>query len=986
MHYAGRLDEMLDSYRFRACFQGGKNPREGDEDQKRDKDARLGDLYLAVGNVTEALAYYKQALAAIEDDDDVARLDAVIKVSACLRRQGKAQEALSFVESVMGGFGGRCRRDLLAEKATLLCFVGRYGEAVRVCEEAQKQGVGVDLEKDARLYLVLGHVLARLCRWQQAVVCLEQAATFGRMCGDLTTRGNALNNLGIVYKNICRFRESATYLAKAVRIARRQSDDASLGVRLLNLANTLFKTGEIEKAQRAVLECQRIATTLNLARTMVQASICRARIEIVKGEWDSAQAVITAALAHTACRDDPRLWLIARETLADLVMARRDFGKARAILEECVDAVSLHAKDVEAELKTRLAAAYIGLGQAKKAAMCAEAAAGIAEDTGDLYEAGRALRLMAVTASSEASLEYISRAERVFDRIGARLELAITLHARSRLKATEPAQVAACLERAVGLFRRCSARRHSVSALCSLALAYETRSEHERALTCLAEAVRFGSDLQDRKLISETRLEVDSAFSMRLRTRPADRPVTVEGAVSMLRSRFGVHSIVLARDADRGLPLVVKAWGISEGAAARLAETVASRPVNPLMCSNVSDMVSPTGTTCRLGSLLAVKFGPDGGARIIVGWPPDAASAHGGTDPHVMVAAYYGVMQTLAAFETVACASPFPERPICIAGMITADRCLKSTLLSLPRIAEGSASILITGETGTGKELIAKAIHAMSSRRNKPFVVQNCAALPEQLLETELFGHKAGAFTGARGEKKGLLEVAEGGTFFLDEVGEVSASIQAKMLRAIETHEIRRVGDTVSRKIDARFLSATNKNLEEEVEAGRFRGDLYYRLNVVSVNLPPLRERTGDAELLASIFLERFARRAGKRVEAISDEAMRAMAGYDWPGNVRQLENEVEKAVTLVAAGGVVTPDLLSACVTGEVTDRRRPGLKDELRTIERRRILAALRKCGWNKTHAARLLGSLSRPALVAKMKRLGIPLKPVDGMGPTA
>ncbi len=978
---------MLESYRFRACFQGGQYPREGDVDDKSGKDAKLGDLYLAVGNASEALAYYKKALAVIGEDDDEARLDAVVKVSACLRRQSQSQGALSFVESVLGSFTGRYKRDLLAEKATLLCLVGRYGEAARVCEEAQEQGAGGDLEKDARLYLVLGHVLARLCRWQQAVVCLEQAATFGRMCGDLTTRGNAFNNLGIVHKNLCRFRESATFLARAVRIARQQSDDASLAVRLLNLATTLFKTGEIEKAHRAVLECQRIATTLNLARTMVQASICRARIEMVKGDWDSARAVMEAALADSAGREDPRLCLIARETLADLLTAQGDFTKARQMLEECVDAVSLHAKDVDAELKTRLAAAYIGLGQRKKAGLCAEAAARIAEGTGDLYEAGRALRLMAVTAPSEASSEYISRAERVFDRIGARLELAITLHTRSRLKATDPKQAVACLERAIRMFKKCSARKHLVRALCSLALAYEKGLEHEKALTCLAEAGKRSSDLRERKLISDTRLKVDLSFSNTFTADSAGPPVTVEAVVSLLRSRFGVRSVVLARGDHKGPPSVVRVWGISQGAAAELVQIVASRDVNLLICSNVSDIMDSQSPGDRLGSLLAVRFGSNnGGALLVAGWPPDRVSAHGGTEPHLMVAAYYEIAHRLSAFETAAGPARFPNQPICVGGMITADRCLKSILLSLPRIAEGSASVLIEGETGTGKELIARAIHAMSPRRHKPLVVQNCAALPEQLLETELFGHKAGAFTGARGEKKGLLEIAEGGTFFLDEVGEVSAPTQAKMLRAIETHEIRRVGDTVSRTIDVRFLSATNKNLEEEVEAGRFRGDLYYRLNVVSVSLPPLRERTGDVELLASIFLDRFTKSTGKRVEAISDGAMRAMVGYDWPGNVRQLENEVEKAVTMVGPGGVITPDLLSACVTGEIKDRRPLGLRDELRMVERRRILAALRRCGWNKTHAARLLGDLSRPALVAKMKRLGIPLKPVTGVGPTA
>jgi two-component system response regulator HydG len=983
MHNAGRLDEMLESDRFRTCFQGGKYPREGEGDEHSEKDARLGDLYLAIGNVNEALAYYKRALASIRENDDQARLEVALKASACLRRQSQSQEALSFVESVLGSFTGRCRRDLLAEKATLLCHVGRYGEAVRVCEEAQKQEVGGDREKDARIYLVLGHVLARLCRWQQAIVCLEQAAAFGRMCGDLTTRGNALNNLGIVYKNLCRFNESAAFLGKAVKIARQQHNDASLAVRLLNLANTLFKMGSTEKAHKAVLECRRIATTLNLGRTRIQSSICLARIEMVKGEWDAARVGIEQALSYTSQIDDPRLILIARETLADLLLEQGSFQEAREILEECANSVSLHAKDVNAELKTRLAAAYIALGHRKKARACAEAAAGIAESIGDLYEAGRALRLMAVTAAENSS-EYLSRAERLFDRMGAQLELGITLHTKSRLRGIDEKTSVECLERAIRIFRRCDARRRMVRSLCSLALAYEGAMEHEKALTCLAEAGRLGGGRLEFQLVSKTRLKVDDSFSCRFAAKPMDRLLSADDAVSLLRSRFGVRAVVLAQETDGGPARVVKVWGISHGDAGDLVRVVADKDCNPLIYSNVKEIMAPAGKSDDVGSLLAVRFGVQHSKSILIAcWPADTISAYGGARPHLMVAAYYEISHRFPVFETAAEPRRFLSQPLCVGGIITADRCLKSILLSLPRIAKGSANVLITGETGTGKELVARAIHAMSPRCKKPLVIQNCAALPEQLLESELFGHKAGAFTGAKGDKKGLLEIAEGGTFLLDEVGDVSPSIQAKMLRAIETGEIRRLGDTVSCSVDARFLSATNKNLEEEVEAGRFRGDLYYRLNVVAVNLPPLRDRHHDVELLSLFFLARFARTIGKPVKGISDDAMRAMVAYTWPGNVRQLENEVEKSVTMVEPGRAITPDLLSPSVAGLRRERRSLGLKDELRTIEKRRIVDALNRCAWNKTHAARLLGDLSRPALVAKMKRLGIPLKPAGGDG---
>jgi transcriptional regulator with PAS, ATPase and Fis domain len=286
--------------------------------------------------------------------------------------------------------------------------------------------------------------------------------------------------------------------------------------------------------------------------------------------------------------------------------------------------------------------------------------------------------------------------------------------------------------------------------------------------------------------------------------------------------------------------------------------------------------------------------------------------------------------------------------------------------------------VLISGETGTGKELVARAIHALSDRADRPFVAQNCAALPEHLLESELFGHKSGAFTGAKGEKRGLLEIADGGVFFLDEVGEVSPVMQAKMLRAVEAGEIRRVGDTLSRRIDVRFISATNKVLGEEVAEGRMRRDLYYRLNVVSVSLPPLRDREADILLLARLFLRRFSARLGKRVTRIEDDAAKALLGYDWPGNVRQLENEIERAVTLTTPHKPVARRVLSPCIAGLGDGCGRSTLRAELRTVEKRRILAALRQNDWNKTHAARALGDISRPALIAKMKRLGIPLRP--------
>jgi transcriptional regulator with PAS, ATPase and Fis domain len=381
----------------------------------------------------------------------------------------------------------------------------------------------------------------------------------------------------------------------------------------------------------------------------------------------------------------------------------------------------------------------------------------------------------------------------------------------------------------------------------------------------------------------------------------------------------------------------------------------------------------------NLHSLLGCRLGRNGANGLFVACWGGNSSEDTCLNPSVslLVKARYELDRVASILEQALRPTVSALKPISLGGMLTADERLKSVLLSLRRIAAGSANVLITGETGTGKELVARAIHALSRRREHPFVAQNCAALPEHLLESELFGHRAGAFTGARSDKKGLLEAAHRGTFLLDEVGDVGLAIQAKLLRAIETGEIRRVGDTVTSRVDVRFLSATNKDLETEVEGERFRRDLFYRLNVVLVHLPPLRERDCDVEILSRLFLERFAAKMNKPVNSICDDAVRALLSYDWPGNVRQLENEIEKAVTLTEHGAPITLDVLSPGITGSRDRQEGPSLKEEVRAVERRRILAALRRCDWNKTHAASMLGDISRPALVAKMKRLGIPLR---------
>jgi len=284
-------------------------------------------------------------------------------------------------------------------------------------------------------------------------------------------------------------------------------------------------------------------------------------------------------------------------------------------------------------------------------------------------------------------------------------------------------------------------------------------------------------------------------------------------------------------------------------------------------------------------------------------------------------------------------------------------------------VAKSNATILITGESGTGKELVAHAIHSRSDRRSKPFVAVSCAALPESLLESELFGHEKGSFTGAYAQKKGKFEFANGGTLFLDEIGEMSANIQVHLLRVLEEKEFTRVGGNEPIRVDVRVISATNKDLRKAIEGQEFREDLYYRLNVVNIELPPLRERKEDIPLLAEHFLHKFAVENRKDVPEFSPEVIESLLAYDWPGNIRELENAIERAIILSRDSSITTADLPqeNMSLVGSVS------MGKNLKEVEKIHILNVLRETGENYSEAARILG-VSRMTLYNKAKEYGL------------
>lgn len=324
--------------------------------------------------------------------------------------------------------------------------------------------------------------------------------------------------------------------------------------------------------------------------------------------------------------------------------------------------------------------------------------------------------------------------------------------------------------------------------------------------------------------------------------------------------------------------------------------------------------------------------------------------------------------------ETVKSLSNAVRQPQSFDNLLGDSPVMEKLFSQLHRIAESEASLLITGESGSGKELVAKAIHNASNRSGKPLITINCAAMPGQLLESELFGHKKGAFTDARNDNAGLFLEADGGTLFLDEVGEIPLDLQPKLLRALEERCVRPIGGTTERTFDVRIIAATNRDLESAVEDGLFREDLYYRLNVIHLEIPPLRSRGTDILILAGKFIEQFSKRQSKAVTGLSDAAADKLLSYTWPGNVRELRNAMERAVALTHFDTIVPEDLPEKIRLYRndqfLLSSSDPAELISLEEMERRYIMHVLQATGGNRTLAARIMG-VDRKTLYRKLQR---------------
>jgi transcriptional regulator with GAF, ATPase, and Fis domain len=798
------------------------------------------------------------------------------------------------------------------------------------------------------------------------------------------------------------------------------ADEAQIGALCINLGVVHLKLGQWTRAGECIERALTSNARIGNRRGLANAHVARANLALRRRQWAVAEAGLHAALAIAREHGLVRVEGLVRESLGDLAADRGQFAAAEIELTAGLELARGLGADNElvGELGRRLGEVHATLGRLEEASVLADEALHIARKVGDLYEEALCHRLLArIAARRGDGAAFRTHAGQVIGRLshmGERWEQARTFLALGDVWIEQgPALSDRWLDEAMTAYLRAETLALGLelpglvaTAALRLATLECQQGRLDQALARIGSALlQVGEEEKElRQELIQLRGQVEDAiaagFGPKAAEREAFQEVTklysgradvasvLENLVSLVGQRSGSNRAFLAWGAGDAFPAVRCALGFRRSEAPRILSALGPGLVEELLAADRPLIATQPGDDRRLDaaarvdgapalSVAVIPFQVAGQVRGLVyveRTPGNVAGPYRAAE--IALLAMLTNVVAIAAVEAersrAAERVPAADRPAALADVVTGNADMLRILKLIERVADTPARVLLLGETGTGKGLIAGALHRLSPRTSDPFVQVNCAALPEPLLESELFGHVHGAFTGAIRDKRGLFEEAGAGTIFLDEIDKMSAAMQAKLLHVLDRQEVRRVGDTRWLKIQCRVVSAANVDMHERIRQGDFLEDLYYRLNEFSVTVPPLRERPDDILLLARYFLERSAGRMGRRPTGFDAEVERLLAFHAWPGNVRELEKTIERMVVLAVDGEPLGLDLLPESF------REQPGsngsahgltLREEVRRLEARLIGQALQEHHWNKLRTSRAL-HLSYPALLKKIR----------------
>jgi transcriptional regulator with GAF, ATPase, and Fis domain len=998
----------------------------------------IGDLHLAADNFSEALEEYRAALKAVGPDAPVERVRILLRVAETHTARGEYDSAVATLREARAGArllgDPRQTAGIAARFAGAFIQQGQYRRSRRYALYAY--GVLRDTDDHrtvGQVAVTLGLCATRQGRPGEAIEWLQNAAATFRRIDDTDGLVTALNNLGLVHKNLREWREATRFLEQALHLDERAGLYSRMRGHHQNLGLIRYRLGQWDLAEENFRQSLKISRETGHAQGEAAALLATGLLARRRRQLERADEHFRRALELALPVGALREATLAREFLGELALDRGDAKAALALLEPALHAARRSAPqgDLVAELETRMGLALLAGGRAPEAQTHLVRGAALAAQLGDSIEvaiADRALaQLDAVRGAAPGLQAKLLGAAQAFESLGETYELATTLAAWGDFLLLLPASVRLRLplepvvdaaRRAATLFRQLGVVPPASEALLTLARLETEREHYDQALGLLEQAelwlVEAGSPAGEpaealRREIERQYVAVSLSTSNEFRAlEDANRLFRETSDMNGLLAQT-VKLAVENAGGDRGFVAfssggvrldVVAQHGLGRDRARRVLRAL-EEAVGPRVAESGPVFSSRVAADPRFGAAVADALES---VASLVCVPLNFPSQSMGLvfvdrlNDNLLGPFKQRDVNLLAVLaNSAAVAIVEAQRSLLLAenrelrdklkpsaGMdrvVTASREMKGLLTLLSKVGDSSATVLFMGETGTGKGLLAQVVHESSNRRDRPFVQVNCAALPESLLESELFGYVHGAFTGAVRDKQGLFEEAEGGTIFLDEIEKVPESVQAKLLHVLDRSEIRPVGATRSKRVDARVICATGVDLRDRIREGRFLEDLYYRLNDITVRVPALRERREDIPVLAQHFLSLYSRQMEKDLRGFGPEVMQLFLAHEWRGNVRELDKTVKRMVVLADQGDLLGLDLLPpemrehatlvVAAAAENGGQAGRSLRSSVSELERRVISEALDRHRWNKAKVARELG-LSYPTLLARIRNL--------------
>ena len=968
----------------------------------------MGDFHFSSENFSLALEYFEKAYQHTQVEGpqgDLWRLG--FKIGDAYRRKGLFSEAREWFLLAQGRLKGQpdsVEHGLVLDRiGSVLMNTGTLEEALQSCFQGYERlknsplhaEVAENLNRIAIIYMRLGYPKEASEFFTDALVTFRRVDHhLGVVCATM--------NLGLIKKNACEFDGALALFRKSLELAKQHSFQKIRISLLLNSGIVYFKLNRDREASEMFIRARRLAREAGDEAKTVRATTSLARVQIRLGNFRRAEKLLLEGRVLAEKNRLLRSVALADEFLGELAETRGDLEAAMANYEVSMDLAREIAPkgDIVVELLNRMSRVKLSQGLPLDAIRLSERGLKLAENNGELFEIPYLFRTQ---ARSWLRLENFEKAEIAFRNS---LRAYEATHDECELAQTR-LEFAACLADQPTLEKALRARKILEDLLHGNR---DERADHFffKASLLLARLESWLGDI-DRALLAVFDAEgylPDNASEEDVSDLDLVRGQVEQRKIGQGSGHFGFlpgqDQLNLARGGKEDLPENLRqAWHslfelCDADAGCLCMDDADGTPFEFIEGKDRDEFETLRSTSSSSEEILANDNGhahlmQDGGPTFLyqplhhagqeIGflclWRKDGR--RGFSHEMVRYLAGFARMATLIAFSDRALSKrnlivQSRELPEATRDIITRDPHMLELLHLAGKIAESPAWVLLSGETGTGKGILAYAIHRMSKRGDKRFIHVNCAALPEELLESELFGHVKGSFTGAIHDKTGLIEEASGGTLFLDEVGKTSLNMQAKLLQFLDTREIRRVGATDSRRVDVRLISATKTNLRELASKGVFLEDLYYRLNDFPLTVPPLRERKGDIGLLAEYFLDLYSKEFGKTIPGFSKAALGKLQEFGWRGNVRELEKVIKRALLLAVDGEALSCEQIMLGDDFQSETRGRSNgdlnLKRQVGELEKQLVLEALEQCSWNRSRACRSLG-ISYPTLLQKIRR---------------